>query len=124
MNLIIPKCNFSDERGEITDILTHELIDAVTMISSVKGTVRANHYHKDTTQWNYVLEGSVEIITQMKEGPVQKNVLSKGAMACTLPMESHAIVALEDSLLLIFTKGPRNGEDYESDTFRLLDPLA
>jgi len=30
---------------------------------------------------------------------------------------------LEDSLFLVFTRGPRGGQDYESDTYRLTKPL-
>ena len=37
--------------------------------------------------------------------------------------EAHALHALEDSVLLILTRGPRGGEDYESDTYRLDKPL-
>ena len=43
---------FSDHRGDIIDILTGIEIDAVTLITFSKGAVRANHYHKETTQWN------------------------------------------------------------------------
>ena len=46
---------FSDDRGEILDILTGENIDAVTLITFTKGATRANHYHKETIQWNYVI---------------------------------------------------------------------
>jgi hypothetical protein len=37
--------------------------------------------------------------------------------------EHHAICALEDALFFVFTRGPRGGENYESDTFRLETPL-
>ena len=33
--------------------------------------------------------------------------------------EHHAIKALNYSEILVFTKGPRGGKEYESDTFRL-----
>jgi hypothetical protein len=39
------------------------------------------------------------------------------------PGMPHAWKALEDTVCLVFTKGPRSGEGYESDTYRLDDPL-
>ena len=38
-------------------------------------------------------------------------------------LEHHAVHALEDSVFMVFTRGPRGGDDYESDTFRLETPL-
>jgi hypothetical protein len=35
----------------------------------------------------------------------------------------HAWKALEDTVCLVFTKGPRSGDQYESDTERLEKPL-
>jgi quercetin dioxygenase-like cupin family protein len=35
----------------------------------------------------------------------------------------HAWKALEDTTCLVFTKGPRSGDQYESDTYRLEEPL-
>ena len=51
MNLKKIDVNFQDERGDITDILANEPIEFVTMISSKAGSVRGNHYHKETYQW-------------------------------------------------------------------------
>ena len=52
------KKNFEDNRGIITDIITKERIDYVTIITNKKGSVRGNHYHKETIQYLYVIEGS------------------------------------------------------------------
>jgi quercetin dioxygenase-like cupin family protein len=39
------------------------------------------------------------------------------------PGTPHAWRALEDTECLVFTLGPRSGEDYESDVIRLEEPL-
>jgi hypothetical protein len=36
-----------------------------------------------------------------------------------MPQEGHAFEALEDTTFLVLTRGPRGGENYEDDTFRL-----
>ena len=112
--------NFEDERGSITDILTHCNIDAVTVISSAPGTVRANHFHKETTQWTYVIEGEIEYHFQKPGSKSQEmQVLTPGSLACSEPWVAHAMKSTSQSQMLILTKGPRSGEDYEKDTFRL-----
>ena len=50
--------------------------------------------------------------------------MEKGDFAVTEPHEQHALVGLENSEVLVLTKGPRGGTEYESDTYRLEIPLA
>ena len=118
-----PPVAFEDARGRIVDVVSREPLDAVTLITFTKGAVRANHYHKQTTQWNYVLSGSIRIVTQMPGAAPVEAVLKTGDLAVTVPEERHALQGLEDATLLVLTRGPRGGEDYESDTFRLETPL-
>jgi len=110
---------FQDARGIITDILQHTPVDSVTIITSVKGSVRANHYHSKSIQYSYVLSGQMMAYTQLPDGPVEAQHLVKGDMLESPPLERHALHALEDSVLLIITRGPRGGQSYEEDTFRV-----
>lgn len=123
MKISRPKINYTDERGSITDILQKEDIEYVTVITLVKGTERGYHYHMKTTQWVYMMEGRVNLLTQMPEEPVVASILEKGDLALTYHMERHAMIALEDSVFIVLTRGPRGGEDYETDTYRLDEPL-
>ena len=115
--------SFHDNRGNITDLLENETINAVTLITFKEGAVRANHYHKHTTQWNYVLSGRIKLVAQFPGEKYTEIFLDSGELAVTMPNESHALQALEDSKVLILTKGPRGGKEYETDTFRLETPL-
>jgi quercetin dioxygenase-like cupin family protein len=107
---------FEDPRGEIQDLITGP-IDSVTRITTVKGAIRGNHFHKRTTQWTYVLSGSLLVSNGLER------VLGSGEMVVDRPGEPHAWKALEDTDCLVFTRGPRSGDQYESDTFRLEVPL-
>ena len=113
-----------DDRGEITDIMVKENIDYVTLITSAVGSTRGNHYHKKTDQGVYILEGKLKMLTQMPDGPVIATILEKGDLAKTGFMERHAMIALENAAFMVFTRGPRGGEDYETDTYRLSEPLS
>ena len=55
MKKIKRKINFKDKRGIILDLIEKENINAVTYITLNKNSVRGNHYHKKTIQWNFIL---------------------------------------------------------------------
>ena len=112
-----------DERGTIADILRQEVIDSVTLITSKKGALRGNHYHKETIQYVYVMKGRLKALSQMPGEPVRSAVLEKGDLIVNVPNEGHAFLALEDSDFLVLTRGPRGGENYEDDTYRLDAPI-
>ena len=115
--------DFEDERGSITDILRQEPIDYITIITSKKGALRGNHVHKETVQYVYVMEGKLKALSQMPDEPVRTTVLETGDLIVNVPNEGHAFEALEDTTFLVLTRGPRGGENYEDDTFRLETPL-
>ena len=117
------KKNFEDNRGIITDIITKERIDYVTIITNKKGSVRGNHYHKETIQYLYVIEGSILVASQFEGKEIEKKILNAGSLLFNEAYERHAIKSLEDSKLLILTRGLRGGKNYESDTYKLTSPL-
>jgi len=117
------KTSFEDARGAIVDIIANEPVEYATLITSKKGAVRANHYHKDTFQFLYVLSGKLMVRGQMPDGPVQEAIMEAGDLIVNVPEERHAFEALEDSAFLVLTRGPRGGDDYEKDTYRLETPL-
>ena len=114
----------TDERGEIIDLLVGESINAVTLVTFKKGAVRGNHVHKETTQWNYVVSGRLRYVSQLPGQKPSEVELGPHDFSVSRPGESHAFTALEEpSELLVFTRGPRSGKEYETDTFRLTTPL-
>ena len=115
--------SFCDDRGEIIDMVENETINAVTLLTLKKGAIRGNHYHKNTYQWNYLLSGKIKISCQIPGETVKVSIMKKGDFILTKPNERHALIGMEESELLVLTKGPRSGTEYESDTFRLDQPL-
>lgn len=124
VKVIKKNCIFEDARGQIIDILENETIENVTLISSKKGAIRGNHYHKESVQYTFVLKGNLKLLTQMPGAKIKATVIKPGDLILTPPMEKHTLVALEDSELLILTRGPRGGSRYERDTHRLRQNLA
>ncbi len=123
MKLIKTKVNFEDARGQIRDLLTGTIVDTVTMITCTKGAVRGNHYHKETEQYDYVVSGSMICASQLPGGKVEQVTLVAGDLAHHPCGEVHAFKALEETVFLSLTKGPRSGVDFEKDTYRLDEPI-
>ncbi len=114
---------FQDHRGEIFDVLQREQIEYATIIHSRKDSVRANHYHKETYQYLYVMSGKLRAVSQMPGEEPTEAIMVANDLILSVPHERHAFEALEDTTFLVLTRGPRGGEDYEKDTFRLDVPL-
>jgi quercetin dioxygenase-like cupin family protein len=125
MEVIDLKPAHTDARGSITDLISDDEINAVTLITFAPGAVRANHFHKHTIQWNYILSGEILLVTRASDQAEKvERILRPGEFAVTREGEHHALKALAESEVLILTKGPRAGSQYEDDTFRLADPLV
>jgi quercetin dioxygenase-like cupin family protein len=115
----------SDERGEIQSLVNYP-VKNTSLITSKKGTVRSNHYHVTDWHYMYIISGLVDYYyrpTGTDQEPT-KVVLKKGDMVFTPPMEDHATVFIEDTVLLAMSRNPRDQEAYESDVKRiiLIDP--
>lgn len=126
MQVIHTKPNFTDARGEIRDIVTHKMFDAITYITCETGAVRGNHFHKQTVQYTYILKGKLEAYTQSENDSANRTseIVEAGDLVIHEPSESHAFKALVPSEILSLSYGPRKGEDYESDNYRLIEPMV
>jgi quercetin dioxygenase-like cupin family protein len=107
---------FEDERGVIQDLIGR--VDSVTLITTKKGAIRGNHLHHETEQWTFVTIGRLLVAHGDK-----RSEITPGYRVYHPAGEPHAWKALEDSACLVLTRGPRSGQDYESDTYRLEEPL-
>lgn len=106
----------ADERGVIQDLLGP--VDAVTEIFTKAGAIRGNHVHRQTTQWTYIISGLLRVAWTEDDG-VHTRVATAGRLITEPAGVPHAWMAIGDTVVLVFTKGPRSGEDYEKDTWRL-----
>lgn len=119
--------SFTDERGEIIPLVDLPMKSAV-LITSKKGTVRANHYHQSDWHFCYVLSGSIEYYHRPhgdnRDADVVK--IKTGQLFFTPPMVDHAMVFPEDTVFLTLGRNSRRQEVYEADVKRIepINPLA
>ncbi len=116
--------NFEDARGAITDVFVGTPKEHCTIITTKKGGVRGNHYHQKSQQSDFVVSGSFKIYSQkVGEEKVQEAVIKTNDYVTWDTNEVHEFVAQEDSVFITFVNGPRGGDDFEKDTFRVSVPL-
>jgi len=123
-----PEIVADDERGVIEQLHVGDAM-SVLRITSKKGTVRANHYHKKDSHFCYLTYGKIRYVERVpgKETAKMKEwIIEPGQIFYTRPMVTHAMEFLEDSEFYAYT--PRSGDrkEYESDVVRevLIDPAA
>lgn len=109
-----------DARGSIQCLVETPMKSAL-IISSKKGSVRANHYHKSDWHYCYVMSGSIDYYYRsVGSAEKPKHVLIKqGQLFFTPPLLEHAMKFPEDTVFLTLSRNPRNPKAYEDDVVRV-----
>ena len=113
---------YKDERGEIIDVGEGDF-KAVQVITSKKGTVRSNHYHKKGGHLLYVLEGKMSYLEMDVSDPAKVErrdfIVNKGETVFTGPMKAHRTEFLEDTILVCASTLSRADGAYDEDLVRV-----
>ena len=106
-----------DIRGAITNVFEGR-IEHIALITSKKGTVRANHYHKQDHQYIYLVSGAFESHSVDIRDTKKRQVLEikPGDIVETPALIAHAQKFTEDSVFLALTTRQREQGKYEEDT--------
>lgn len=109
-----------DERGSITDLL-NEKVNHIGLIITKNGCVRANHYHKLSTQYDYIISGRIEVSTAKSDRPsvVKKVILNPGELIIIPPLTVHKFKAIKNSVMIDIISKSRAGTGYEDDVVRV-----
>ena len=110
-----------DQRGNIQP-LVDELMRSAILITSKKGAVRANHFHKTDWHYCYVLSGVIDYYHRPAgslEAP-ERLAVNTGEMVFTPPMVEHAMKFPKDTVFLALSRNPRDQEAYEADVVRVV----
>lgn len=123
--VVIKKINpvHIDDRGSISDIFNSpDPIHHIGLITFTAGAVRANHYHKHSKQYDYILSGKIELRILDRENrsaQVESFILEKGEAVIIPENIVHAYKALEPSEMIDMTTQSRAGSGYEDDVYRV-----
>ena len=106
---------FIDARGKISNHELPEPINLIGYIDSVKGSVRANHYHPIQEQKCLLVKGQFISVYQDLlniNSPKITHVVNEGNLIVTKPNTAHAMVFTKDSIFLNLVRGEREHENY------------
>jgi len=111
---------FSDDRGDIQNLVLKPMT-SVAVITSKKGSVRANHYHKSDWHYAHIISGRILYF----EREIGSNVVSDpqefvaGQMFFTPPMVEHSMLFAEDTTFITMAKNVRSHDSHEADLVRV-----
>ena len=106
---------FIDDRGKISNYELPESINLIGLISSKKGSIRANHFHPIQEQKCLLTKG--QVISVYKDllnsnSPKITHVINEGDLIITKPNTAHAMIFSKDSVFLNLVKGEREHKNY------------
>lgn len=96
MRVLIPEDIHSDERRTITQLFTVD-IKQVNLFEVQPGVELGNHYHKDTIEYFYVLEGKLKS---------NNKIMSAGDLFVYYPQENHKIKTITLTKFMTFLTKP------------------
>jgi len=111
---------FEDDRGAIQPLVDLMMKSAV-LITSKKGALRANHYHKTDWHYCYVLEGRIDYFHRPhgSDAEPERVEVRAGQMVFTPPMVEHGMKFPVDTTFMTLSRNPRDQESYEADVVRV-----
>lgn len=112
-NLIPPYFYFADDRGKILGINQTEKWAEVNFIESVKGAVRGNHYHKETREGIYIIEGEIKVsIRDLKKQTERSFIVEGGDIFFIEKYHLHSFEVMKDSKWInMLTKVMKEGRE-------------
>ncbi len=111
---------FVNHNGSIQNLVVKPMT-SVSALDSVKGAVRANHYHRTDWHYTWVASGSVAyLVRPIGSGDVPDPIVfRRGDVFFTPPMVEHAMVFLEETLIVTMARNVRLHESHEADLVRV-----
>ena len=109
----------ADTRGSIISIVDHA-VQNVSIIESVKGSIRSNHFHHVDFHFMYVLEGSIDYFFKpLNNDNINYFKVLKGDTILSPSKEIHGCYFPEFTRLIVSSGFPRDQKTYEADTERV-----
>ena len=109
-----------DVESSIILSLVNTYSNNVSIITSIKNTIRSNHYHIKDLHYMYILEGKINyFFKKLNSNKTSYIQLNKGDNIFTPSLEIHATHFPVKTTLIVCSKNKRNKTIYEKDTVRV-----
>ena len=110
-----PDFEFRDMRGTLVQ-LAHEGYEQINVLTTRAGVIRGGHYHKETVEAFFVVDGQVEI-TFEKDAVQQTEKFEKGEFFCIPPFVWHTMRFEMDTVLVAMYEHAVERADGTKDIF-------
>ncbi|WP_428045583.1 cupin domain-containing protein [Candidatus Avelusimicrobium fimicolum] len=119
IKFIKPDFEFSDDRGSLKQ-LVHNGWKQVNYITSVEGSFRGDHYHKENQEAFFVISGEFELtLEHIKTHEKAHYTLKKGDFFIIYPEVMHSFLYKKDTSLISMYNYGVERPDGEKDIFTL-----
>ena len=118
---------FKDERGKISNFHPTRPIEWIGLITSHKGTTRANHMHPVQEQNCLVISGGYASVWRDEEGNMHDHLVKAGDLEIMPAKIDHVMVFIEETVFLNLVESEREHENFnkeEGHTLRLEKPVV
>ncbi len=106
---------YVDKRGTISNYELTEPVNLIGLISSKKGSIRANHYHPQQEQKCLFTKGQIiEVFQDLinPNSPKITQIVNEGQISVIKPNVAHSMVFSKDTTFLNLVRGERDHENY------------
>jgi len=108
-NLVSPYFYFADDRGKLMGVFQGRKWEEINYVESVKGCVRGNHYHKETAEGFFIIDGKVRVtLLDVVKNSKRTFIAKKGDILLINPNTLHTFEMLEDSKWVNMLSKPFN----------------
>lgn len=98
MRKIAPYMIRQDARGKLIGLLNEGTWEEFNYLETRAGETRGNHYHKDTREVFFIIEGEIDVVVHRSGQPLDTNIrLCAGDVLEIEPGENHVFYCLSDS---------------------------
>ena len=111
MKRLSPYVERVDERGGFWGI-TRERWAEVNFIETAAGQVRGNHYHKETRELFFIIDGEIDVsVEDLRSGERVEMSVTKGDVFIIEPYELHTFHTKTDAQWLNMLSKPHDPQD-------------
>lgn len=97
MKIFEPYKKFEDGKGTFTGIVNSGLWEEINYVETAAGKVRGGHYHRETRELFFIIEGDIDItVTDLDGNVTHAFSASRGSIFIIEPLEVHTFVCRTD----------------------------
>lgn len=89
MKKIQPYSRREDARGKLIGLMNEGVWEEFNYLETKAGHVRGNHYHRETREAFFIIEGEIEVVTKLPDQQEISIILNAGDMIEIEPGENH-----------------------------------